>query len=185
MIFMTAYNKLDGVMLGWLLDDNKYQAGIYAAAYRFYEAANMSGYLFASLLLPMYASNIDQKPILTELIGKGTKLTCIISFMLLGIIFFYGERILQFLYSAYHPDLYTTLQVIMLAYCLVAVSYIFGTYIAATAKVKNLNIVFAAGLIVNILLCLILIPEYGASGCRLEYAFNSVFCNGGPDISSK
>lgn len=60
MIFMTAYNKLDGVMLGWLLDDNKYQAGIYAAAYRFYEAANMSGYLFASLLLPMYASNIDQ-----------------------------------------------------------------------------------------------------------------------------
>ncbi|MBK7633813.1 MAG: oligosaccharide flippase family protein [Saprospiraceae bacterium] len=175
MIFMTAYNKLDGVMLGWLLDDNKYQAGIYAAAYRFYEAANMSGYLFASLLLPMYASNIDQKPILTELMGKGTKLTTIISFIILGIIFFYGERILQFLYSAYYPELYTTLQVIMMAYSLVAVSYIFGTYIAATGKVKNLNILFTAGLIVNIMLCLILIPEYGAQGAAWSTLITQLF----------
>lgn len=52
----------------------------------------------------------------------------------------------------------------MMAYSLVAVSYIFGTYIAATGKVKNLNILFTAGLIVNIMLCLILIPEYGAQG---------------------
>ena len=49
LIFMTSYNRLDGVMLGRLIDDNSYQAGVYATAYRFYDAANMIGYLFAAL----------------------------------------------------------------------------------------------------------------------------------------
>ncbi|MDV7402501.1 hypothetical protein RZS08_64360, partial [Arthrospira platensis SPKY1] len=61
---MTAYNKIDGVFLGILMDDNGYQAGVYASAYRFYDAANMIGYLFAALLLPMFAAHMFDRGIL-------------------------------------------------------------------------------------------------------------------------
>ena len=167
-IFMTAYNKLDGVMLGWLLDDNKFQAGVYAAAYRFYETANMGGFLFASLLLPMYAANLNQSLILNELINTGTKLTLAICLIITGTIFFFGEDILKILYSQYQPVLFLTLKILIIAYCMVAVSYIFGTYVTATGNVRSLNIVFAAGLSVNIVLGLILIPKYGALGAAIN-----------------
>lgn len=175
MVFMTAYNKLDGVMLGWLVDDNKFQAGLYAAAYRFYEAGNMAGYLFASLLLPMYASHINQKPIIHELINIGTKLTATLYLLLLGVIFFYGSEILKLFYSEYQPSLYQSLQLLTLASCLVAVSYIFGTYVTATGKLKKLNIVFALGLCINICLCLLLIPKYGAPGAAWSTLLTQFF----------
>ncbi|MBK8624629.1 MAG: oligosaccharide flippase family protein [Saprospiraceae bacterium] len=66
-LFMTTYNRLDGVMLSKMLNDNNYEAGVYASAYRFYDAANMVGYLFAALLLPMFSANLYNKPILEDL----------------------------------------------------------------------------------------------------------------------
>lgn len=88
LIFMTSYNKLDGVMLGSMLNDNNYQAGVYASAFRFYEASNMIGYLFAALLLPMFAANISDVKILEELKSIGLRYTAAIAMVLVFIIFF-------------------------------------------------------------------------------------------------
>jgi O-antigen/teichoic acid export membrane protein len=85
---MTSYNKLDGVMLGSMLDDNYYQAGVYASAYRFYDAANMVGYLFAALLLPMFAANISEMRVLKDLKNIGVRYTSVSALILVMSIFF-------------------------------------------------------------------------------------------------
>ena len=46
---------IDSIMLERMIDDNAMQAGIYAQAYRFFEASNMLAYLFAALLLPIFS----------------------------------------------------------------------------------------------------------------------------------
>ena len=51
---MSAYYRLDGLMIEQLLPDGATEAGLYASAYRLYEAANMVGFLFAGLLLPLF-----------------------------------------------------------------------------------------------------------------------------------
>ena len=43
-LLMTIYYRIDSVMLERMLDDQSVQAGIYAQAYRFFEASNMIAY---------------------------------------------------------------------------------------------------------------------------------------------
>jgi len=167
MIFMTAYNKLDGVMLGQLIDDNNYQAGVYASAYRFYDAANMLGYLFAALLLPMFAANMYNFSILKELQSLGLRYASIVSICLVWGSVFYGEDILPLLYSEYQPDFFNTLKWLIFGYLAMAIGYIYGTLLVATGKIKYVNVVYAFGLVFNVLLNVILIPKHGAKGAAI------------------
>lgn len=167
LLFMSAYNKLDGIMLGNLLDDDNYQAGVYASAYRFYDAANMTGYLFAALLLPMFGANIFDKKMLEELIGIGLRYVLVSTIVVVSIIFFYGENILQYLYTDYEITIDVVLKILILSYVTVAVAYVFGTLLVAAGRIRNLNVAFGVGLLVNILLNLILIPRYQAIGAAI------------------
>ena len=56
-LLMTFYNRIDGVMLERMLPfrEGAVEAGIYASAYRLLDAANMIAFLFAGLLLPIFA----------------------------------------------------------------------------------------------------------------------------------
>jgi O-antigen/teichoic acid export membrane protein len=48
-----------------------------------------------------------------------------------------------------------------------AVGYIYGTLLVATGKVRHVNIVYALGLVVNVILNLIFIPRFGAMGAAV------------------
>lgn len=167
LLFMTAYNKLDGVMLAKMLDDNHFQSGVYASAYRIYDAANMTGYLFAALLLPMYASHLYSQKILKDLLNTSFKYVFLMSFLVVCVIFWYGEDILKFIYIEYIPDFYNTLKWLILSYMLVAIAYIYGSLLVAAGKINRLNIVFGIGLMINIVLNLIFIPLYQAAGAAM------------------
>ena len=54
LLMMGSY-KTDSVMLERMLPNGDYHAGIYAMGYRFFEASNMIGFLFAGLLLPIFS----------------------------------------------------------------------------------------------------------------------------------
>lgn len=166
-LFMTSYNRLDGVMLSHMLDDNNYQAGIYASAYRFYDAANMIGYLFAALLLPMFGANIFNKSILEDLKKLGLKYIFTSGILIICIIFFYGSEILSLLYDDYQESIFSTLKLLIFSYLAVAIAYIFGTLLVAAGKIRNLNIVFGLGMLLNVLLNYLLIPKYMAVGAAI------------------
>lgn len=175
LIFMTSYNKLDGVMLGSMLDDNHYQAGVYASAYRFYDAANMVGYLFAALLLPMFAANMSEMKVLKDLKNIGVRYTAVSALILVMSIFFYGQDILKLLYSDYQPEFYLTLRLLILSYFMVAVAYVFGSLLVAAGKVRNLNLVFGSGLILNIIFNVWLIPNFQAIGAATATLITQIF----------
>lgn len=164
LILMTSYNRLDGVMLGKMLDDNNFQAGVYATAFRFYDAANMIGYLFAALLLPMFAANIHDLEILKNLKEIGLRYVVISAVLIIISILFYGKDMLTMLFDNITEEFVMVLYILMLSYFMVAIAYIFGTLLVAAGKIKKLNIVFGIGLLTNIILNLLLIPKYQAIG---------------------
>ncbi|MGB4960539.1 MAG: polysaccharide biosynthesis C-terminal domain-containing protein, partial [Saprospiraceae bacterium] len=175
LILMTAYNKLDGVMLGRLLDDDHYQAGVYASAYRFYEAANMVGYLFAALLLPMFAANMKNHTMLSELKSIGLRFVVLSSMLIVWSIFFYGEYFLKLLYDGYESGYLYTLYFLIFSYLMVAIAYIYGTLIVASGQVRNFNILLGIGLMVNIIFNLILIPIHFAIGAAVATLITQTF----------
>ncbi|MBK9737307.1 MAG: polysaccharide biosynthesis C-terminal domain-containing protein [Saprospiraceae bacterium] len=172
---MTAYNKLDGVMLGSLINDHNYQAGIYATAYRFYDAANMIGYMFAALLLPMFAANAEQMAVLNTLLDVGLKYVVITAVMIILSCFYYGDIIMAIMFDDYTSEFFIVLRILISSYLMVAIAYIFGTMLVACGKVKTLNYIFGIGLLVNIVLNIILIPRYQAIGAALSTLITQSF----------
>ena len=53
-LLMMTYHRVDAIMLERMAPNGAVQAGWYAMGYRLFEAANMIGFLFATLLLPYF-----------------------------------------------------------------------------------------------------------------------------------
>ncbi|MBK7808313.1 MAG: polysaccharide biosynthesis C-terminal domain-containing protein [Saprospiraceae bacterium] len=90
-------------------------------------------------------------------------------------IFFYGQDILKLLYSDYQPEFYLTLRLLILSYFMVAVAYVFGSLLVAAGKVRNLNLVFGSGLILNIIFNVWLIPNFQAIGAATATLITQIF----------
>jgi len=54
-LLMTLYSRLDTVMVERLCPEGAVSAGIYAQAFRLFDAFNMYSYLFAALMLPIFS----------------------------------------------------------------------------------------------------------------------------------
>lgn len=163
-LLMSFYNRIDSVMLERLLPDGKEQAGIYAHAFRLYDAVSMFGALFAGLLLPIFARMIKQK----EDIGSMVQFSFLLLFVPAVIISlssgFYDQEIMLLLkYS--HTELSASIfQILMVSFLGVATTYIFGTLLTANGSIRQLNIMAIVGMGINIGLNLVLIPNWQALG---------------------
>jgi O-antigen/teichoic acid export membrane protein len=161
---MSAYNRLDGVMIERMLSDGKYQADIYASAYRLLEASNMIGFLFTGLLLPMFAQLYRDSEGLRQLVNFSFKLIFSVSVALAASVWCYRAEIMEALYhrgSTYSGDIMGLLMWSFIATC---GGYVFGTLITASGRLGTINKVYAASLVLNIVLNILLIPTYKALG---------------------
>ncbi len=166
-ILMSLYTRMDGVMLERLLDDNGYQAGVYAASFRLFDAANILGFLVAGLLLPLYSKTIKEKGPLNSHIHIGLKLICFIAFIGGSVLVFYRAPILNLLYIDSNDLYYPVLMYLGLAYIFIMISYAFGTALVANNTLKEINVVFALGVLLNLGLNLWLIPIFFAEGAAI------------------
>jgi O-antigen/teichoic acid export membrane protein len=163
-LLMSFYNRIDSVMLERLLPDGKEQAGIYAHAFRLYDAVSMFGALFAGLLLPIFARMIKQK----EDIGPMVQFSFLLLFVPAVIISlssgFYDQEIMTLLKYSHMKLSASIFQILMVSFLGVATTYIFGTLLTANGSIRQLNIMAIAGMGINIGLNLVLIPHWQALG---------------------
>jgi len=167
-ILMSLYNRMDGFMLERMLDDQAYQAGVYAASFRIYDALNMVGYLFAVLLLPMFSSLMNSRKELDGLIRTGHNLILGVSIALLSGIGLYAGEILSWMYPRHMDESYITLLYLLLSsFFATSLSYNYGTLLTAAKALRSMNRILFAGVLINLVLNLIFIPKYGAAGAAM------------------
>ena len=182
-LLMTLYMKMDGFMLERMLD-TPVQAGIYAAAFRLYEGFNNIGYLFAVLLLPMFASLLQSREKLKNLIHTGHNIMLVISLTATIIAFMYSREIMQFLYPKTFTEEHTILlKILMISFFAISLTYIYGTLLTAAGKIAVFNKIVLAGVIVNLVLNLILIPRQGATGAAIATVFTQYLVLSGQYIA--
>jgi len=175
-LLMTFYNRIDSVMIERLLPETgDYQAGVYASAYRLLDAVNMIAYLFAVILLPVFARMIKLKQSVNEIVKLSFSMLFTLSVTVAFACIAYRMEIMTLLNPKHVNEtlaqFYSRIDQLsfvfsMLMSCFVAISmtYVFGTLLTANGSLKALNIVAAAGMVLNIGLNLILIPRFLASG---------------------
>lgn len=172
---MTAYTRIDSVMLERMLPNGKIEADIYASAYRLLDASNMIGFLFASLLLPMFAKMIKQKEDLGSLIRFSLQFIIAGAIALAVATFWFQEDIMVLLYEDGTAYSGTILGWLMISFVAISGSYIYGTLLTANGSLMKMNRIFIVGVLLNVGLNFWLIPEYQAWGAAVATCFTQFF----------
>lgn len=165
---VLAYNKIDVILLQKLLPNGSLATGTYAAAYRFLDANNMLPILFASLFYPVVSKQIKEKKYIGNFIKPQLSFLMAISLIVCFGSWFYRENLMALFYGAKSSrELANIFGVLMFSAPLIVVYYVFSTVLTANNNLKILNIISAIGLVFNILLNMIIIPNYGALGAAI------------------
>ncbi len=184
-LLMTFYNRVDSVMLERMLDNGALYSGIYASAYRLLDAANMIAYLFAVLLLPIFARMIKQHLAVENLARLSFTLLITPAIVFAVSAVFYAGDLMEMLYPI-HPEetqaaFYHRIEqsapvfgVLMICFLAIASTYVFGTLLTARGSLWKLNVTALVGVALNIFLNILLIPRFQAVGSAVASLFTQV-----------
>jgi O-antigen/teichoic acid export membrane protein len=165
--FMGLHNRTDAFLLERMHTNGAYEAGVYAAAYRLLDAANMVGYLFATVLVSYWARHINDTISIKKSLSFSHQLLIPAGILLAVIALFLNQPLYELLY--HHQNLYAGK---VLQWCLVTIvpcfiTHIYGTMLTATGKIKTFMWLVLFSAICNLTLNWMLIPAYGAKACVL------------------
>jgi len=176
-LLMSFYSRIDPVLIERILGGSfgNEQSGIYAQAFRLLDAGQNFALLFSVLLLPLFARMIKENESLTKLLNLSFSIIISGTLIVALTSLFYGEQIMQLLYTPAEGELYTSylerillsakiFKLLMFSLVFVSSIYIFGTLLTANNSLKYLNLIAIVSLAANIILNFILIPKYFALG---------------------
>jgi O-antigen/teichoic acid export membrane protein len=163
-LLMILFCRMEPVWISILRPlDGALQAGIYAAAYRLLDAANMMGFLFAGLLLPMFSHAMvtHEKKEYQSIFNLAGKVMYSLA-VLIGItVMSEHKAIMELLYKDHYPDI---LHIVILNLIPLTINYLLSTLLTAAGKAGQMNMIFLLSIGINIIAHLFLTPGNGAAG---------------------
>ena len=168
-LLMTFYNRLDSVMIEKMLpgDLGKEQSGIYAKGFRLLDAANQIAYLFSIQLIPLFSRMLKQKENIENIVKLSFTLLLTPALIVSISTIFYAEHFFEKIYTGNTLG-YPILAILMNCFTGVSLTCIFGTLLTASGNLRKQNFVALGGILVNVILNLILIPQFQALGSAVS-----------------
>lgn len=181
LIFLMAiYIRSDVFLMERLLTNGKEEAGIYAGAYRFLDVSNnVTGVLFAGILLPLFGRMLAKKEDIVPLLKLSTNILLPVALTAMFIAIFFGQDIMQLqLKNLATHDSGKVFGILMMAFPGYCIGYVYSTLLTANGSIKPLIVISLIAVVINIVSNLFLLPVYGAVGaavsCVITQAFLSV-----------
>ncbi len=167
-LLMTFYNRLDSVMIERILpgDLGKEQSGIYAKSFRFLDAANMIGYLFSVQLLPLFSRMLKHKENIENVVKLSFTLLLTPALIVSISTIFYAQHFFEKIYTG-NTEGYAIFAILMNCFTAMSLTYIFGALLTASGNLKKYNYMALGGILINLILNFILIPNYHAMGSAI------------------
>ncbi len=175
-LMMSVHSRLDAFLLERISSNGAYEAGIYAAAYRLLDAANIACFIIASFMLPYIARRWSKNEEINSSLLNCRHLLLLFAIGVSSVTVFLAPWIQE---ALYHHDDAAAVQV--LQWCLpslmgYAITHIYGTALTATGRVVEFCYIVLISVIINVALNLLLIPSMGAKGCCFAALASQSFC---------
>lgn len=174
-LLMASYNRIDPILLRRLAGDA--DAGVYAGAFRLLDALTAVAYLVSVPLLPVFSKLCKEiKPASANynLLSINSQLADIVRLVFWPMMFFavgvsvvcnlWAEPIMQLLYHGNFAPYVPVFRVVIFGIVPISITYIFGTLLTAGGHLRQLNLFAATTLVLNVVVNLLLIPRFGATG---------------------
>ena len=166
-VLMVLYTRIDGVMLERIHPNGAYEAGIYAQGFRLLDALFMFGMIFAGLLFPIFSRQLKTSlALVLDLVKTSANLLLGGIVIIVFVTVFNAPLILGWIYNDVQ-DAIGPFQFLMLGFFPIGMNFIFGTLLTANGNLKILNSISGIGIVANISINLVLIPEHGAMGAAI------------------
>ena len=166
-LLMASYNRLDPVLLQQLspAGAGDYQAGIYAGAFRLLDALTMIAYLVSVPLLPVFSRLTKERgPQLGDTLRLVTSLMAVFAIPSAVFLSRLDGELMGFLYNEHAEALSSVFRILIFGIIPISVTYVYGTLLTAGGRLKQLNIMAACTLVLNVVINIVCIPRYGAVG---------------------
>jgi O-antigen/teichoic acid export membrane protein len=165
---MSLYTRTDMLLVERLSGAlGRQEASIYAAGYRLLDFINMIGLMAAGMLLPIFGGMLARKENLQELIRLCVNVLLPTSFLVVVIAYFFNQQIMGFLY----PDLPLSKGRVLLglacAFPALSITNIYSTLLTANGNLMLMIRIALIGVLVNLGLNFIIIPNYHAVGAAV------------------
>jgi O-antigen/teichoic acid export membrane protein len=162
---MGLHNRTDAFLLERLHKNGPHEAGIYAAAYRLLDAANMIGYLFAAILFSYWSKHTEEKQVLKKSLLFSHQLLIPAGILLAMVSIFLNQGLYSLLY--HHTDEYGGE---ILQWCLVTIvpyfiTHLYGTMLTVTGNIKLYMWIVLLSAIINVVANFLIVPVLGAKAC--------------------
>lgn len=166
-LIMTIYMRADYLLVKKLLPDGDVQNGIYAAANRLLDAANMMAVLISTMLLPLFANMLKTG----ENTGPVIKISMVIlvlpAICVSAVCWFYHLPIISLLTKSNPTASAGVFKYVMISFSAMCIMYIFGTLLTANGSLRLLTRLAAIGLLISLALNVLLIPRIGVAGAAI------------------
>jgi O-antigen/teichoic acid export membrane protein len=136
---------------------------------------NQFGYLFAALLLPIFSRMLENGSNTKALLQTSFTVIFLFASLVLFTLWSSAFAVMQLLYHDATPRSGELLTVLMCSLYGSFGVYIFGTWLAASGKLKVLNTITGIAALASVTINLIVIPKYGAMGAALTALVINVF----------
>lgn len=163
-LLMSVHYRLDGFLLEQIHPNGAHEAGVYAAAYRLLDAANMIGVLLSSFLLPYIARQWSEQKNITDVVLNSRHFLIMFSIIIASICFFLAQWIQNILYHYRSDEAVEVLKWCLPALIGYSLVQIYGTVMSATGHIITFGFLVLAAVLINVVLNLLLIPDIGAKG---------------------
>jgi O-antigen/teichoic acid export membrane protein len=174
--FCTVINsKIDLLVIDYFLD--KTQASLYGVASQLSFIMFLPGIVFANILMQKTALLIRNKKIkqLNILIDFYRFLLFTISLSFLFIIIFFFEKITILLFTENYLDSYIVFKILAISSLVVTFFSLNDLLLFYSGKEKKILALAFFGVIINILLSFILVPEFGITGSAISLSSSNIF----------
>ena len=149
-LLMMTYHRVDAIMLERMAPNGAVQAGWYAMGYRLFEAANMVGFLFATLLLPYFTRMLSADEDVRPLAAGVSRLLLVGGGSVAWVAAFFAPAFLGLFYASFLDEAAPILPWLMASFAVFAQGYVYSTLLTARGDLKLLNRLAALGAIANI-----------------------------------
>ncbi len=165
-LLMFAYSRMDGIFLERMVPNGSLHADVYAGAYRLLDACNMLGYLFATLLLPMYSRALrENRAWVHGLTSISLKLVFAGSLFVAATVCFGRAEIIACLMperaSEYRWD---TLGILIWVFVPISAIHVLSTLLTADMALTKMNRLFGMAVALDLVLNWLLVPRWQALG---------------------
>lgn len=171
-IFIVIYYYIDTVMISIMVPDGNEVVGWYNAAYRLILVLLFIPTVYITAVFPIMSKfHNTSKDSLKFIFEKSTKYMLILGIpIVVGVTLLADRIILLFFGSDYVPSI-IALQILVWSFLFAALGGVFGYLLNATNKQMILTKIVGIGATLNIILNLILIPDYSYLGASVATDF--------------